>query len=152
MKQLAKVSLTDEEMKEMLDHDNMFPKRMSPNPYKIFMYTLEQMNDRTFQKDLQEFLQLRTPFPDFAKKPKSNATGSTFNETIDICDEQYSTIRSQLTEQGKKASQWIINEFMESSDVIVSNAEFIKSTLREWGKDPCKRKEAQKRANNNITL
>ena len=143
MKQLAKVSLTDEEMKEMLDHDNMFPKRMSPNPYKIFMYTLEQISDRndmrrlTFQKDLQEFLQLRLPLQDFATLPKINPGNSTFNESIDICEEQYSIIRSQLIDQGKHASKWIVSKFMESPDVIVSDAEFFKSAIREWSKDPC---------------
>ncbi|KAL7427427.1 hypothetical protein ACHAXM_000850 [Skeletonema potamos] len=148
MKQLAKVSLTDKEMREMLDHDSMFPKRMSLNPYKIFIYTMEQVNDRNdtrrlaFQQDLQKFLQLRSPLDDFASLPIINPGNSTFNERINICDQKYSTIRSQLIQQGKQASKWIVSKFVESPDVVVSNAEFFKSALREWGKDSCKKKEA----------
>ena len=156
MKQLAKVSLSNVEMREMLDHDNMFPKRMSPNPYKIFIYTMEQIRDHNetrrlmFQKDLQEFLQLRSPFDDFASLPKSNEGKSDFKESIDICEEKYSTIRSQLTRQGAQAKKWIINEFIRSPDVFLSDAGFFKSAVSEWDKDPCERKKAYnlKRASN----
>ena len=61
----------------------------------------------------------------------------TFNETINICDEKYSTIRSELTRQGKEASKWISEKFITSPDVVVSDALFFKSALREWANDPC---------------
>ena len=147
MKQLAKVSLTDKEMKEMLDYDTMFPKRMSPNPFKIFLLTIEQINDHNdkrrilFQEDLQKFLKLRSPIQDFASLPISNPSNTTYKERIDICEKKFSTIRSQLIRQGKQASQWIINKFMKSPDVFVSNPEFLTSVIREWGNDPCEKKK-----------
>lgn len=146
MKQLAKVSLTEEEMKEMLNHENMFPKRMSPNPYKIFMLTMEQIADRNdtrrmkFQEDLQKFLKLRSPIQDFASLPIRNSSNSTYSERISICDKKFASIRFQLVKQGKQASKWVINKFMKSPDVIVSNPEFLTSVIREWGNDPCEKK------------
>ena len=158
MKQLAKVSLTEKEMKGMLNHDNMFPKRMSPNPYKIFMLTMEQIADRNdrrrmkFQEDLQKFLKLRAPLEDFASLPIRNSSNSTYSERINICDKKFASIRFQLVKQGKQASKWVINKFMKSPDVIVSNPEFIKSTIRDWGSDPCKKKEMIVKRAGNSTL
>ena len=119
---------------------------------------MEQINDRNdtrrlmFQQDLQKFLQLRSPLDYFASLPVSNPGNSTFNERINICEEKYSTIRSQLIKQGKQAGQWIINKFMESPDVVVSDVEFFKSAIREWGNDPCKKKEANVKRAANSTL
>ena len=149
LKQLAKVSLTDKDMKEMLNHETMWEKRLSSIPSKVFIYTIDQMSDHNetrkmkWQKDLHTYLQLKAPFDwsineeEQSSKKKENAT---FNETINICDEKYSSIRSELTRQGRKASKWIIEKFITSPDVVVSDALFFKSVLREWANDPCKGK------------
>ena len=143
LKQLAKVSLTDKEMKGMLNHETMWKKRLSLIPNKVFMYAIDQMSDRNetrkmkWQKDLHTFLQLNAPF-DWKKRSSKNKV--TFNETINICDEKYSTIRSELTRQGREASTWINEKFISSPDVVVSDALFFKSVLREWANDPCKGK------------
>ena len=146
LKQLAKTSLTDKEMKEMLNHETMWKKRLSPIPNKVFIYTIDQMSDHNetrkmkWQKDLHTYLQLKAPFDwsmseeERSSKKKENVP---FNETINICDEKYSTIRSELTRHGREASKWIIEKFISSPDVVVSDALFFKSALREWANDPC---------------
>jgi len=146
LKQLAKTSLTDKEMKEMFNHENIWEKRLTPIPNKVFIYTIDQMSDHNetrkmkWQKDLHTYLQLKAPFDwsmgeeERSSKKKEKAT---FNETINICDEKYSTIRSELTRQGREASKWISEKFITSPDVVVSDALFFKSALREWANDPC---------------
>ena len=147
LKQLAKVILTDEDMKEMLNHETMWEKRLSLIPNKVFIYTIDQMSDRNeerkmkWQKDLHTFLQLNAPFDwSMNEERQSSQKKVTFNETINICDEKYSTIRSELTRQGREASKWISEKFITSPDVVVSDALFFKSALREWANDPCKGK------------
>ncbi len=147
LKQLAKVSLTDEDMKGMLNHETMWEKRLSLIPNKVFIYTIDQMSDRNeerrmkWQKDLHTFLQLNAPFDwSMNEERQSSQKKVTFNETINICDEKYSTIRSELTTQGREASTWINEKFISSPDVVVSDALFFKSVLREWANDPCKGK------------
>ena len=146
LKQLAKVSLTGKDMKEMLNHETMWEKRLSSIPNKVFIYTIDQISDRNetrkmkWQKDLRTYLQLKAPF-DWSMNEEEQSSmekeKATFNETINICDEKYSTIRSELTRQGREASKWIIEKFITSPNVVVSDALFFKSALREWANDPC---------------
>ena len=96
-----------------------------------------------WQKDLHTYLQLKAPF-DWSmgeeERSSKKKEKTTFNETINICDEKYSTIRSELTRQGREASKWISEKFITSPNVVVSDALFFKSALREWANDPCKGK------------
>ena len=142
LQQLDKVDLTPDEMNEMLYGEKFWPRRLVPNTYKIFMYVDEQLNDKDtirrvqLQRDLQEFLGLQTPILDFGTI-KSNANTDYYKEYIDICDSQYSSIRSELLEQAKKTSAWIRNKFIESEDVVVSDKEHFLSILSSWNEDPC---------------
>ena len=126
--------------------------RMSPtlwgrgNPLKIFIYMDEQTKRqrcrarRTFSKrDLQEFLGLETPIHDLKKVPKelANVNSIRFPEYLDICEERYDDIRIQIIRQGIRSSRWINEEFIESSDVVVSSKEHFRSLLSAWGEDPC---------------
>jgi len=144
LKQLAKVPLDENERKTMFD-ERLWPKRIIPNPYKVFIYTVEQLHDENetrqvqFQTDLQHHLGLSSPFRDFNKASKANAAHNTvqYKEQIDICDPQYARIRKKLIQQGRITSEWIINRFIESDDVVVSDKDYFISTLRTWGNDPC---------------
>ena len=144
LKQLAKVPLNEDERKAMFD-ERLWPKKISPNPYKVFIYTVEQLHDKNetrqvnFQTDLQHHLGLNSPFRDFNKASKANAVHNSvrYKEQIDICDPQYARIRKKLAQQGKISSDWIINRFIESDDVVVSDKDYFTSTLRTWGNDPC---------------
>jgi len=144
LKQLAKLPLDENERKTMLD-ETLWPKRISPNPYKVFMYTTEQLQDKNetrqvqFQTDLQHHLGLDSPFRDFNKASKANAAHNTqwYKEQIDICEPQYAQIRKKLVQQGRISSEWIINRFIQSDDVVVSDKDYFISTLRTWGNDPC---------------
>ena len=158
LKQLAKVAIDRDEMIEM-QKSNLLPiarggehrLRMSPtlwgrgNPLKIFIYMDEQLKDNDaerdarFRRDLQEFLGLETPIHDLKKVPKelANVNSKRFPEYLDICEERYDDIRIQIIRQGIRSSRWINEEFIESSDVVVSSKEHFRSLLSAWGEDPC---------------
>ena len=78
LKQLAKVSISQVEMNNMMANEKYWPKSIQPNPYKVFIYTTEQLNDKNetrqmqFQLDLQHILHLKTPLMNFNQMPKSN--------------------------------------------------------------------------------
>jgi hypothetical protein len=113
------------------------------NPYKVFIYTSDQLSDKNetrqfiFRHDLKEFLRLESPLVDFSSVPKVNANTETHPEYIDICEPKYANIRKTLLASGRKSSDWILNKFINSGDVVVSNLDDFKAELRTWGTDPC---------------
>lgn len=140
--QLAKVPLNPSELNRMMRSDKVWPKRISPNPFQIFIYTdtqLKQGNTAQFSIDLQHFLGLELPLPDIKSQQRANAASEwhPFPETIDICDAEFEDIRNELLQHGKESSQWISEKFIESKDVTVSDKTFFIESLRTWGDDPC---------------
>jgi hypothetical protein len=139
--QLAKVPLNPSELNRMMSSDEVWPKRISPNPFQIFIYTdtqLKQGNTSQFSIDLQHFLKLELPLPDMKSQQRANVGAShPFPETINICDAQFDDIRNELLQYGKESSRWISEKFIESKDVTVSDKTFFIETLRTWGDDPC---------------
>lgn len=144
LKQLAKVSLTGDEMLQMLRSDSLWKKQLSVNPFRVFIYSSDQLQDRNktrqtqFRHDLKEFLRLDTPLIDFNSVPKVNANTEYHPEYINICQPKYARLKNSLLTSGKQTSEWILKKFIKSSDVAVSNRDFFETTLRTWGNDPCK--------------
>lgn len=143
LKQLGKTSLEREELVELLQTLSDANFRINHNPLKVFIYTIEQLEDvnnarrRIFEMDLQHFLGLETPFYDFSSQAKSNVNTVTYPEYIDICQPEYNSIRNMLVMEGKKSSEWIMDRFLLSEDVVVSNGDYFREKLRSWGEDPC---------------
>lgn len=142
LKQFAKVPLDDKDLKDIIE-EKLWKKRITPNKFKIFIYSVEQLNDhnktrqKQFGQDLQHFLRLETPFPDFDTIPKVNENHEVFPEYLDICSSEFDNLRKLLVEQGKKTSKWIGSKFVHADDVVVSNIDHFQSVLSTWGKDPC---------------
>ena len=130
-------------MYEMLQSDSLWQKRFSVNPYKVFIYTSEQLNDSNetrqsiFREDLKAFLRLDTPLIDFNSVSRVNANNQTHPEYIDICEPKFDIIRTKLLASGRKSRDWILNRFLKSKDVTVSNLEYFRANLHAWGTDPC---------------
>lgn len=165
LKQLTKVSLSSDEMMDMISNMNdvmdSVDVRISPTPFKVFLYTIEQLeadnddnanadgssnsNNTTrrhlqFQKDLQSYLQLQSPIQLFttqAIKENVNDNITLYNEYMDICHDQYTSLREVLVEKGRIASEWIREKFVKSNDVIVSDGEYFNEMLSRWSLDPC---------------
>ncbi|KAL3775095.1 hypothetical protein ACHAWO_000775 [Cyclotella atomus] len=135
--QLGKTPMSPIDLNDLATHK----KRLTPTRYKIFLYSIEQLEDSNeersaiFRADLQRFLRLEQPFPPFRKE---NVNRIVNPETINICDEQYAQLRSLLVNQGKKTMNWM-QEFLLSEDVVVSSKEYFRSLVQSWGEDPCLR-------------
>ena len=145
LKQLMKVPLSGKDLKDLLATDAFWEKRATPNPYKVFIYTNEQLNDKnvtrqaSFRRDLQQFLGLDTPLVDFNTIPEQNRNDEAYPEFIDLCDAKYVKIKQVLLQSGRKSSQWIIDKFLKSEDVFVGNRDYFVEHLRGWGVDPCQK-------------
>jgi len=144
LKQLAKVSMTKNEVLDMLSNElDSYELRLSPNPLKVFIYTIEQLEDTDtqrrlqFEKDIQSFLNLQHPLKHFASETKENVNDSSYPESINICDSEYRRIRKKLIRQGTKSSEWIREKFIKSKDVTVSDVSYFESMLKTWSEDPC---------------
>ena len=144
LKQLAKVPMTKNEVLDMLSNElDSYELRLSPNPLKVFIYTIEQLEDTNtkrrlqFEKDIQTFLNLQHPLKHFASETKENVNDSSYPESINICDSEYKRIRRKLVRQGIKSSEWIREKFIKSKDVTVSDVSYFESMLKTWSEDPC---------------
>ena len=143
LQQLGKTSLNHDEISTLLHTLSTSDLRINHNPLKVFIYTIEQLEDtnttrRThFEEDLQHFLGLETPFDDFSSQAKSNVNKVTYPEYIDICESEFDSLRKSLVKEGKKSSEWIVSKFAASEDVVVSNMEHFREKVRLWGVDPC---------------
>ncbi|KAL7551465.1 hypothetical protein ACHAWF_014653 [Thalassiosira exigua] len=142
--QLAKTPLWPEHLAELGSR----LRRISPNPFKVFIYTMEQLNDKderranAFRSDLQQFLRLENPLEPFSKE---NINHVTHEESIDICEERFNPLRDVLVRQGNITAQWIRDQLLKSEDIYVGGRQRFVELISTWGNDPCKLVE-QKRA------
>ena len=114
---------------------------LPPTPFKVFLYTIEQMQDtvkerkEAFRETLGSFLELEFPI---LPLPHINKRTAIYNETIDICESKYDKIRSILVENGEETQRWIQEEFLWSPDVTVSNENHFRELIQRFGSDPCR--------------
>lgn len=149
---------TDVEL-DLLEHHQMstysFPKA------QLFLMEQGQMNGRNLTvtngllQDLESFLDLPNQslprmdktyrvdqYPSSQDHPREDALAA-YNETyvkehkISICDEIHRPIRNELIKIGSVASRWIIEFFLPSLHVVVSDRQDFKQRLRAWAVDPC---------------
>ncbi|KAL9190970.1 hypothetical protein ACHAXT_000676 [Thalassiosira profunda] len=154
LRQLAKVPITKRELLEMTNGTRHMPDRISPNPYKVFVYATEQLADKNatralqLRKDLQDFLGLTEPIAERqvgrnSAKENSKQYSKEYDEHLkeygemDICNRKYGRIKRMLMAQATNTSRWIAERFIESPDVVVSGKEHFKEILDGWGDDPC---------------
>lgn len=139
--QLGKTEMSLEEFEEMAGRPHLAVK---PNRFKVFLYTLSQMEDeaverkKTFRDQMQAFLGLEKPLSEVRQENKNNFVGEfAHKETINICDSKHDSLRALLVKQGMETQRWIREEFIHSHDVVVANKEHFLEMLDTWGRDPC---------------
>lgn len=115
-----------------------------PSRFQIFLYSTEQLEDtdtdraQSFREGLQEYLGLQYPIAPFTHENVNHQVGEEgYEETINICDRQWKTVRRQLLQQGQYSAEWIRDKFLQSPDVTVINLEHFLQTLETWTSDPC---------------
>ena len=142
--QLGKTNVTTVHFQQFFGRPHMAIK---PNTFKIFFYSLEQMDDKnrtrshSFRQGLQRFMRVRNPLPPFGRENHNHFVGHKgHKETVDICNPQFLQLRDKLVAQARKTADWIRNYFMTSPDVIVANKGHLLDLLEGWDSDPCLRK------------
>ena len=148
---LRKTDLTDEE-RLLFGQENARIIRTKKNHGwngRVFLYDVDQLNDKDqgrsdqFRKDLQNFLHLRKELPPMVwfkpgRKTHSDKVLEKVNQKkIDICDDQHKPVRDRLLEISVNVSTWILDYFLKSPDVVVSNPNLFETLLRQWHIDPC---------------
>ena len=116
-------------------------KRIFPTPHtKIFLYSIEQLNDsdegraRNFRLDLQRFLRLKSPLEPFKKE---NTNRVRREESINICDVRFNELRKLLVKQGKNTARWIRDQLLKSEDIYVGGRNHFIRLLETFEHDPC---------------
>jgi len=137
MKQLAKTDLSVSEMNEMTNHS----LELVANPYKVFIYHLEQMADKNETRakklllDFHDYAELRNPITSW---PRNKVDREKVIEEIDICEPKFYDLRKELITNGRVASSWINDKFRRSDAVVIGGHEehFLK-ILGSWKEDFC---------------
>ncbi|KAL7561241.1 hypothetical protein ACA910_004162 [Epithemia clementina (nom. ined.)] len=137
LSQFGKTDLTVEQMRDWyLDRPMLAVK---PNRFHIFLYSLEQLEDRTqstrLRRDLQVFLELKNEILDFGHENKIG-TNKQYNGSIDICKPEFDPIRASVLDHAKATVQWV-HSFLDSPDVYVSNRPYLQRSINNWTMDPC---------------
>ena len=141
MSQLGKTNMTPQDIDELDLRPHM---GVIPNSFKVFLYSLEQMEDKNktrlagFRDGLKTYLDLKQPIEPFGHENLNRYVGKTAHkETIDICESKYDELRKKLVLQGQASQTWIRDKFIKSPDVTVPNKDHFLRTLKAWGTDPC---------------
>lgn len=143
--QLGKTNMTTEDLGKYTNN-TWKALRVVPNNIRLFLYTMEQLDEdpedlqsvemsRKFRLTLQEYLGLKSSIPTV---PRTNVNFREVHpESIQICDDQYDSLREGLVRHAAVTVDWILNEFLASPDVVVANREHFAEILSTWKKDPC---------------
>ena len=130
-----------------------------PHTNRIFLYDKSQLDGRAhpeiaerFRQDLTTFLGLATPLPSLdTAKPKEHSTppaNSTLGKLLlDICEDKYQELRTELVQIGTNAATWIQTYFLPlggkeeattTGVVTISSPDYFRGVLEtSWNVDPC---------------
>jgi hypothetical protein len=132
---------------EAWNKSNSFPAQAAPNP--VFLYDTAQLSDSNatrldgFLQDLQNFLGLTQPLPPPlheipGMKPKTTLAQQELNaQKVDVCNVRYKKQRRQIKLAGAQAQSWILDYFLSSPTVYVSNEDHFREIVQGYGENPC---------------
>ena len=75
------------------------------------------------------------PYKEFSKNISFKTAPC--EQCLDIRDEMYFTVRTELTELGRHASEWIPTYFLELDDVTASSRDQFLDLMSTWKHDQC---------------
>lgn len=117
---------------------------------KVFLYDVTQLREpnpvrsERFLKDLGSFLDLHAPLKDpmlWIKPgqvpPSSERAKELAKMKLNICDDQYVSLRNVLRQQASQSATWIRDVFMANRNVKVSSPDHFAKLIDSWHYDPC---------------
>eukprot|EP00816_Leptocylindrus_hargravesii_P002039 CAMPEP_0196816242 /NCGR_PEP_ID=MMETSP1362-20130617/54270_1 /TAXON_ID=163516 /ORGANISM="Leptocylindrus danicus, Strain CCMP1856" /LENGTH=419 /DNA_ID=CAMNT_0042193493 /DNA_START=64 /DNA_END=1320 /DNA_ORIENTATION=- len=141
---------TDVEL-DLLDQTGGFARKFAmkqakigaANGTKVFLYNMDQLADQNstrteqFREDLRGFIGLKDPLPPVlhhtpGKKHEEEEQAKRNALKINICEKQYEKLREVLVKEGANAAKWILEYFVESDEVVVSDLAFFAEGLNKW--------------------
>jgi len=138
LSQFGKTSVSLGQLKEWFVERPMLA--VKPNKFKIFLYSIEQIEDpvesKLLRTDLQRFLGLTQPIDEFGHENRIASNANQITKHIDICSPEYSHIRKDIINNAPATVAWM-HEFLESPDVIVSDRQKLLKSINSWSTDPC---------------
>jgi hypothetical protein len=166
---LGKTNIQDPKEADLLDHHWPEQPQLTTNPVFFFeaTQTFDTTDDRDLQfaSDLERYLGLTEPMqmthrlqprPSLWKRIYNLFHWKNSTETsarapgresrrivIDICEDKYTRVRTDLLQHGAKASEWIQTYFLNHSDVTFSNKTQLTKLLDTWKTDPCELKAGE---------
>jgi len=136
---LGKTKLVDKDEYELLGIDKIVTPPVMQN--EVFLYEVSQPFDQNqtraelYAKDMTTFLGLKSPLEPIV--PRTSISRN-YHYAIDICDDKFIKLRSQLMDIGRNASEWIRRYFLDLPEVFVSSKDHFKDViLASWQNDPC---------------
>lgn len=114
----------------------------------VFLFDVAQMSDSdearqlAFRHDVQSFLGLEGVLPPLVHAKPGKVWNSTVQalkeeQKIDICDDEYLPVRTELLRLARLSSVWIRTVFLKLPNVYVSSPAYFEELLLKWMDDPC---------------
>lgn len=108
---------------------------------RIFLIEVKQLSQKgsgeiEFLNKMNNFLKTKNPLRKFLP-PETNLWNRGQKPFMDICEDKYAPIRSELLANGKAAAEWIRDYFLKSADVVVAQQGLFLDLLSKWSIDPC---------------
>jgi len=120
-----------------------------PMANEVFFFDISQLADtnatrtQRFRDDVREFLGLDGDLPPFVHVVpgrEHNATIQALKDRnkINICDDEFAPVRTELMRLGRLNSQWMREVFLNMPGVR-SSREYLEELLLGWMNDPCEK-------------
>ncbi len=142
LSRLQLTNMTDNDELDLLDYHKLRSLRFDGS---LFLLETSQYGD--LGKNNARGLQIRNDLESFIGFPNNTLRDEPFpppgsrDKLISICDDEHAMVRKELVERGRRAARWIIDYFLKSDKVIVSNRDHFIELVEAWGVDPCIEKE-----------
>ena len=141
---LAQFAKTDMSFAQMRDWGFLEQPYLAikPNSFRMFVYAMDQLQSDSssaeLRRDLQLFLNLTQPIPPFGHSNKIASNIHIYPQVVDICSVEMERIRHDVLDHAATVTvPWMLQHFLASPDVVVSDKPFLIQTIQSWAQDPC---------------
>jgi hypothetical protein len=117
-------------------------------PNKVLLFEMSQLSSKDpakmdrLRSGVKDFVGLQQDMPAIPHRIPGmkfdNATQAIKNQRkIRICDDEYVLVRKHLVELSVQTYHWLMESFLQSPDVVVSDRRDFEEAMKPWLSDPC---------------